>query len=257
MASRALVIGLDCAAPQLVFDRWLGELPTIRSLTERGALRRPAQLRPADHGSRLVGDDVVAQPGRARLLRLPQPEGPLLRRARRSPTPARSRCRASGTSCPPTTGRSSCSASRRPTRRTEVNGVMVSCFLTPDVKTSQYTHPPELKAEIEELVGEYMVDVPNFRTNDKDKLLEDLETMTARRFTLAEHLLETRPWDLFFMVEMGTDRIHHGFWRFTRPGAPPVRARQRVRGRDARLLPAARREAGAAARARWTTTPPC
>ena len=38
MASRALVIGLDCAAPQLVFDRWLGELPTIRSLTERGAL---------------------------------------------------------------------------------------------------------------------------------------------------------------------------------------------------------------------------
>ncbi len=37
MASRALVIGLDCAAPQLLFDRWLDELPTIRSLTERGA----------------------------------------------------------------------------------------------------------------------------------------------------------------------------------------------------------------------------
>ena len=37
MTKRALVIGLDCAAPQLVFDRWLPELPTIRSLTERGS----------------------------------------------------------------------------------------------------------------------------------------------------------------------------------------------------------------------------
>jgi predicted AlkP superfamily phosphohydrolase/phosphomutase len=36
-ASRALVIGLDCAAPQLVFDQWLDQLPTIRGLTERGA----------------------------------------------------------------------------------------------------------------------------------------------------------------------------------------------------------------------------
>ena len=36
MGSKALVIGLDCAAPQWVFDRWLDELPTIRSLTERG-----------------------------------------------------------------------------------------------------------------------------------------------------------------------------------------------------------------------------
>jgi predicted AlkP superfamily phosphohydrolase/phosphomutase len=31
---------------------------------------------------------------------------------------------------------------------------------------------------------------------------------------LAEHLAETRPWQLFAMVEMGTDRIHHGFWKF-------------------------------------------
>ena len=41
--------------------------------------------------------------------------------------------------------------------------------------------------------------------------------MTDKRFRVAERLLETRPWDLFFMVEMGTDRIHHGFWRFTDP----------------------------------------
>src|SRR5215211_3174567 len=36
MPSRALVIGLDCAPPALVFDRWRRELPTLGSLMERG-----------------------------------------------------------------------------------------------------------------------------------------------------------------------------------------------------------------------------
>ena len=43
-------------------------------------LRRAAELRPADHGARVVGHDLVAEPGRARLLRLPEPQGPQLRR---------------------------------------------------------------------------------------------------------------------------------------------------------------------------------
>jgi predicted AlkP superfamily phosphohydrolase/phosphomutase len=97
---------------------------------------------------------------------------------------------------------------------TALNGVMISCFLTPDTQRSQYTYPAELKQEIEELVGSYMVDVDDFRTSDKERLLADIEEMTEKRFRVAEHLLETRPWDLFFMVEMGTDRMHHAFWRF-------------------------------------------
>ena len=41
--------------------------------------------------------------------------------------------------------------------------------------------------------------------------------MTDRRFALAEHLLATKPWELFVMVEMGTDRMHHGFWKYMDP----------------------------------------
>ena len=41
--------------------------------------------------------------------------------------------------------------------------------------------------------------------------------MTDRRFALAEHLLATKPWKLFAMVEMGPDRMHHGFWKFMDP----------------------------------------
>ena len=128
-----------------------------------------------------------------------------------------------------------------------VKGEMVSCFLTPDTRTSRYTYPPELKDEIEQLVGHYMVDVENFRSDDKDRLLDQIEEMTEKRFRLAEHLLETRPWDLFFMVEMGTDRIHHGFWRFTdsehrlfEPGNPYEHAMldyyKRLDSKIARLL---------------------
>ena len=216
MASRVLVIGLDCAPPQLVFDRWLDELPTIRSLAERGSY---GVLRSCDPPITVPAWSVMTSsrnPGalgiygfrnrrdhsydglafaNSRSIRVPRVWDILSERGR--PVIV--------LGVPQT----------YPV--TQTNGVMVSCFLTPDVKTSQYTHPPELKEEIEGLVGEYMVDVPNFRTNEKDRLLADLEEMTEKRFRLAEHLLETRPWDLFFMVEMGTDRIHHAFWRFTDP----------------------------------------
>lgn len=217
MASRVLVVGLDCAAPQLVFDSWLGELPTLRSLTERGSFgvlrscdppitvpawssmtssRNPGSLgfygfrNRRDHSY----DQLVFADSRA--VKLPRVWDVLSARGR--PVIV--------LGVPQT----------YPVSR--VNGVMVSCFLTPDTATSQYTYPAELKEEIEGLVGRYLVDVPDFRTEDKGRLLADIEEMTEKRFQVAEHLLETRPWDLFFMVEMGTDRIHHGFWRFSDTG---------------------------------------
>jgi predicted AlkP superfamily phosphohydrolase/phosphomutase len=213
MASRVLVVGLDCAAPQLVFDRWLDDLPALRSLTERGSFgvlrscdppitvpawssmtssRSPGAL--GFYGFRNRRDHSYDQLSFAdsRSVQVPRVWDVLSARGR--PVIV--------LGVPQT----------YPVSR--VNGVMVSCFLTPDTETSQYTYPAELKGEIEDLVGRYMVDVADFRTDDKDRLLADIEEMTGKRFRLAEHLLETRPWDLFFMVEMGTDRIHHGFWRF-------------------------------------------
>ena len=216
MASRALVIGLDCAAPQLVFDRWLDELPTIRGLTEQGAWgvlrscdppitvpawasmtssRSPGAL--GFYGFRNRRDhsyDALAFAD-SRAVKLPRVWDILSERAR--PVIV--------VGVPQTYPVS------------QVNGVMVSCFLTPDIETRQYTYPAALKEEIKQVVGRYLVDVPNFRTNEKEQLLADIEEMTEKRFRLAEHLLETRPWDLFFMVEMGTDRMHHAFWRFSDP----------------------------------------
>jgi predicted AlkP superfamily phosphohydrolase/phosphomutase len=216
MAKRVLVLGLDCAAPQLVFGPWRDELPTIRGLAERGtwgvlrscdppitvpawssmtSSRSPGAL--GFYGFRNRRDhsyDALAFAD-SRAVRVPRVWDLLSARGR--PVVV--------LGVPQT----------YPVSR--VNGVMVSCFLTPDTETSQYTYPAELKEEIEGLVGRYLVDVPDFRTEDKERLLADLEEMTEKRFRVAEHLLGTRSWDLFFMVEMGTDRIHHGFWRFGDP----------------------------------------
>ena len=41
----------------------------------------------------------------------------------------------------------------------------------------------------------------------------ETNTYGANRFKLAEHCVTTKPWDFLMMVEMGPDRIHHGFWK--------------------------------------------
>jgi len=238
MATKALVIGLDCAAPQLVFDSWLEELPTLRGLTERGSF-----------GVLRSSDPPITVPAWSSMTSSRSP-GALgfygFRNRRDHSYDALSFADSRSVRVPRVWDL--LSARGRPVivlgvpqtyPVSRVNGVMVSCFLTPDTETSQYTYPPELKEEIEGLVGRYMVDVENFRTEEKPRLLREIEEMTDKRFQVAEHLLETRPWDLFFLVEMGTDRIHHGFWRYS---DHDHRLRERVRGRDARVLPLSRRQ---------------
>src|SRR5258706_3742011 len=212
MPSKVCVIGLDCAPPELVFDKWRDDLPNLRRLMDSGIYgplestippitvpawmsmmtgKDPGTLgiygfrNRKDHSydglafanSKMVHEetvwDILAKHGKQSIL-LGVP-----------------------LTYPP-----------RP-----VNGVMVCDFLAPDTSV-EYTYPPELKDEIAETVGEYIIDVRDFRTNDKDRLLRELYTMAERRFQLARHLVTTKPWDFFIMVEMGTDRIHHGFWRY-------------------------------------------
>ncbi len=94
------------------------------------------------------------------------------------------------------------------------NGITVSDFLSPDVESPD-TYPQSLSKDLHRLAGgRYLGDVREFRTVDKNRLLGDLYAMVERRFQLASDLVIHRPWDFFMMVEMATDRLHHGFWRY-------------------------------------------
>ncbi len=96
----------------------------------------------------------------------------------------------------------------------KVNGISVGCFLTPDTRTDVYTHPAGVKDQIAALVGDYPVDVKGFRTDKKDWLKDEIYTMSRKHFDVVRHYLQHSEWDYFQFVEIGLDRVHHGFWKY-------------------------------------------
>jgi predicted AlkP superfamily phosphohydrolase/phosphomutase len=104
----------------------------------------------------------------------------------------------------------------------EFPGWRVACFLTPP-SAEHYAYPAELEMEITDELGgpgQYIFDIPNFRQQGADFVMEQIFTMTERRFQVARRLVKTKPWDFFMMVEMGLDRLHHCFWQFFDPAHP-------------------------------------
>jgi predicted AlkP superfamily phosphohydrolase/phosphomutase len=99
-----------------------------------------------------------------------------------------------------------------PPRR--INGISVGCFLTPDTTKNEFTHPASFKTKINELVGEYPVDVKNFRTARKDWLRDEIVRMSQKQWKVVHWLLKEQQWDYFHFVDIGLDRMHHGFWNY-------------------------------------------
>jgi predicted AlkP superfamily phosphohydrolase/phosphomutase len=104
----------------------------------------------------------------------------------------------------------------------EFPGWRVACFLTPP-SADHYAYPTELETEITDELGgpgQYIFDIPNFRQQGADFVMEQIFAMTERRFQVARRLAKNKPWDFFMMVEMGLDRLHHCFWQFFDPTHP-------------------------------------
>jgi len=96
----------------------------------------------------------------------------------------------------------------------KINGISVGCFLTPDTKKDDFTYPSQIKSKINELVGEYPVDVKNFRTDRKDWLRDEIFAMSRKQWQVVKWLLTEQEWDYFHYVDIGLDRVHHGFWNY-------------------------------------------
>ncbi len=104
----------------------------------------------------------------------------------------------------------------------KMNGHLVSGFITPDI-SSDYTYPPELKEEIQKNVGKYILDA-NFRTENKEDLLEEIYQMTRVQFETVKYLLRNKAWDFCQFVTIGLDRMHHAFWKYYDPLHPRYEA---------------------------------
>ena len=179
------------------------------------SLRAPRIDPPADHRAGVDVDDVEQGSRPARVLRVPEPQGSFVRRLSVRQRHADQRAAHLGCARPP---RQEVAARGVPQTYPPrpIEGTMVSCFLTPSTK-SEYTYPRELKAEVERVSGGYVLDVEDFRTTDKADLLKRIYDKTRKHFAVGRHLVRTRPWDFFMLVEMGVDRIHHAFWSYADP----------------------------------------
>lgn len=98
-----------------------------------------------------------------------------------------------------------------------INGISVGCFLTPDPVKDEFTHPASLKTKLTELVGEYPVDIQDFRTDRKAQLKDEIFSMSHKQWQVVRWLLAKQEWDYFHFVEIGLDRMHHAFWRYFDP----------------------------------------
>jgi predicted AlkP superfamily phosphohydrolase/phosphomutase len=99
----------------------------------------------------------------------------------------------------------------------KVNGISIGCFLTPDSSTDDFVYPIGVKQQIRNLVGEYPVDVKNFRTDRKDWLRDEIFAMSRKQWEVVRWLLREKEWDYFHFVDIGLDRMHHGFWNYFDP----------------------------------------
>ncbi len=213
---KVAVIGLDCAEPSLVFERWAAELPNLRRLADGGLHGQLESCMPPITVPAWTCMTTSRDPGTLGCYGfrnrkdysydgLSIATNAIVREPRIWDILGRAGRQSIAVGVPQTF----------PITQ-PMPGWQVTCFLTPTLE-SGYTWPAELAGEIQQLVGEYMVDVKGFRTDDKQWLLDQIYLMTEKRFKLCRHLLRTRPWDLFWMVEMGVDRIHHGFWQYMDP----------------------------------------
>jgi predicted AlkP superfamily phosphohydrolase/phosphomutase len=213
MGKKLLLLGLDCATPQLVFDAWLNDLPNIKELIKKGI-----------HGKLRSTIPPITVPAWTAMMTSKDPGtlGFYGFRNRRS-YDYENLYFANAKYVKDKTVWNYLSRNRKSSiifgvpqtyPPKPLNGIMVSSFLAPG-KDVQFTYPDDIKTELDKAAdGDYIIDVKDFRTDNKDWLLEQIYIMTERRFKAFRHFYKKELYDFGMIVEMGIDRIHHGFWRF-------------------------------------------
>ena len=218
MSKKLIIIGLDCADPGLVFDRWKDQLPNLGHMIDNGISARMRSTDPPITVPAWTAMTTGKDPGtlgiygfRNRLnhdydslafadaTRVTEPRiwdilGKMGKKSIVIGVPQ---------TYPP-----------KP-----LNGIMVSGFLTPS-KAHPFVYPAAFREKLDQVAPDYMLDVDNFRTGDKETVIKQVYRMTAERFKLMNHCIRNEKWDFLMMVEIGPDRLQHAFWAYMDPESP-------------------------------------
>lgn len=217
---KVLVLGIDCATPQIIFDDLKDEMPNLNRLMEEGSYgelrsvtppitnpawycmlssKSPGTLGAYGFRHRTVGtydDQYLATHDRIdddRVWDILDREG------------KRSTVVGVPNTFPPA----------------DIDGVMVTSFLTPDTD-SEFVSGMEKEEllDIASFEGEhtsnddFYLDIEDFRSDDDQRILDDIFAMAEQRAEVTKELLDREDPDFHMTVFMSTDRLHHGFWKY-------------------------------------------
>jgi predicted AlkP superfamily phosphohydrolase/phosphomutase len=98
-----------------------------------------------------------------------------------------------------------------------INGVVVSDFLAPALNKAVY---PTSVLPLLEGMG-YRIDTdPWVARQSLEAFIEDFKVTADKRAEAVLHLMDSEAWDLFFVVFMETDRLHHFMWQYMEENDP-------------------------------------
>jgi predicted AlkP superfamily phosphohydrolase/phosphomutase len=219
---RVVVIGLDCATPSLLFDDLHAEVPSIAKLMSEGMYGSLASITPPITIPAWACAMTGKTPGELGIYGF--------RNRKDSSYDGLSIAHSGSITAPAVWDELGARGMRSvligvppsfPPPR-EFPGWRVGCFLTPP-SAERWAYPRELEVEIEEELGghgNYIFDIPNFRTAGLDVTLDQVFKMTERRFQVGRRLIKDKPWDFFMLCDIAPDRLHHVFWQYYDPRHP-------------------------------------
>jgi predicted AlkP superfamily phosphohydrolase/phosphomutase len=215
-ANKIMIIGLD-GVPLDIIERWAasGHLPNLRRLMEEGAFGQLQSTIPPTSGPSWSSFVTGMNPGKTGIYDF------LYRKEGTYHFPPVNASQRGGI----TVWRYLDKAGYRvgvlnlpmsyPVEQT--NGFMVSGWMTPYTATD-FIHPPELAAELQQEVGEYRIyPTETFTEGRKDNFLKATYDLLEMRTRTAIYLARTRPWDVFMTVFFDTDRVLHQLWHYLDP----------------------------------------
>lgn len=214
-AQRILLLGLDCASPHLIFEQFNDDLPTLRSLMQRGTWGELASSIPC-----------ITVPAWASMMSSRDP-GVLgiygFRNRADWSYDALNVANGSAVKQPRVwdiigeAGKQSLVMNVPQTYPVKpINGHLVSCFLTPNTG-AQFAYPAIFKQEILKSTPNYDFDVRDFRHVERTELLRKLIDLTETQYRVVEYALKSKTWQFAMHVNIAVDRIHHAFWRYHDP----------------------------------------
>src|SRR3989344_1200253 len=211
---KIFILGIDGATPQLIFDQWLDHMPNLKGILQNSLYGKMNSTVPPSTivawNSMLTGKDpsffdVYSYTFKDEENKTQLTSSKNVKEARLWKRLEKEGKRSIVLNVPLT----------YPVE--ELNGIMISDFLTPEFN-DQSVYPLKLKKEIKENYGrDYIFDVgvglAGYKNYDTENMIKKVYEMTEMQLAVAMDFLKKEKWDFFMTVLIGSDRMQHTMWR--------------------------------------------